>query len=37
VENIYYPGAGLVKFEQYDGSFWNEVFRDGTTVIYEVQ
>ena len=37
VENIYYPGAGLLKFEQYDGAFWTEVFRDGTTVIYEVK
>ena len=36
VENVYYPGAGLLKFEFYDGAFWNEVFRDGTTVIYEV-
>jgi uncharacterized membrane protein len=36
VENIYYPGTGLLKFEAYDGTLWNEVFRDGTTVIYEV-
>ncbi|RJP47474.1 MAG: hypothetical protein C4583_16630 [Anaerolineaceae bacterium] len=37
VESIYYPGEGLLKFEQYDGAYWNEVFRDGTTVIYEVK
>jgi YYY domain-containing protein len=37
VENIYYPGSGLLKFEAYDGILWNEVFRDGTTVIYEVK
>ena len=27
---------GLLKFEQFDGIFWNEVYRDGQTVIYEV-
>ncbi len=27
---------GLAKFEQLDGIFWNEVYRDGETVIYEV-
>ncbi|MFZ5858091.1 MAG: DUF2298 domain-containing protein [Chloroflexota bacterium] len=37
VENIYYPGNGLLKFEAYDGILWNEVFREGTTVIYEVK
>jgi YYY domain-containing protein len=36
VESVYYPGAGLLKFEFYDGAFWNEVFRDGQTVVYEV-
>jgi YYY domain-containing protein len=36
VEAIYYPGAGLLKFETYDGAFWTEVFRDGQTVVYEV-
>jgi uncharacterized membrane protein len=36
VESIYYPGEGLLKFEQYDGQFWTEVFRDGQTAIYEV-
>jgi len=36
VEAIYYPGEGLLKFEQYDGAFWTEVYRDGQTVIYEV-
>jgi uncharacterized membrane protein len=37
VENVYYPGAGLNKFEQYDGTYWTEVFRDGQTVIYQVK
>ncbi len=36
VEQIYYPGQGLEKFETYDGMFWREAFRDGQTVIYEV-
>lgn len=27
---------GLLKFEQFDGFFWQEVYRDGETVIYEV-
>jgi len=27
---------GLLKFEQYDGVFWQEVYRGGDTVIYEV-
>jgi YYY domain-containing protein len=37
VESVYYPGEGLLKFEQYDGTYWSEVFRDGQTVIYEVK
>jgi YYY domain-containing protein len=43
----YIPGApngpvpagspdGLLKFEQFNGIFWREVYRDGQTVIYEV-
>ncbi len=28
--------SGLPKFEQFDGALWNEVFREGETVIYEV-
>jgi len=28
--------SGLDKFEQYNGSLWQEVYRDGQTVIYEV-
>ena len=37
VESIYYPAEGLLKFEQFDGTYWTEVFRDGQTVIYEVK
>jgi uncharacterized membrane protein len=29
-------GNGLSKFEEYDGTYWNAVYRDGRTVIYEV-
>jgi len=27
---------GLAKFEQYDGKYWKEVYRDGNTAIYQV-
>jgi len=36
LEQIYYPGDGLLKFEQYNGTLWKEVFRDRQTAIYEV-
>lgn len=36
MERAYYPGAGLDKFEAYDGVYWKEVFRIHDTVIYEV-
>jgi YYY domain-containing protein len=36
MENAYYPGDGLLKFEQYDGVYWKEVFREKETVIYKV-
>jgi uncharacterized membrane protein len=35
-ERGHYPGPGLDKFEDADGSLWREVYRDGDTVIYEV-
>jgi YYY domain-containing protein len=31
-----YPGPGLDKFEAANGLLWQEVYRDGQTVIYEV-
>jgi hypothetical protein len=38
--NIYLPVDGLpdgfAKFEQFDGTYWREVYRDAHTVIYEV-
>lgn len=36
LERALYPGPGLDKFEALDGSLWQEVYRDGETVIYEV-
>lgn len=36
LERAKYTGDGLTKFETYNGSLWNQVYRDGQTVIYEV-
>ncbi len=36
LERLYYSGAGLNKFEQFNGLHWREVFRYEDTVIYEV-
>jgi YYY domain-containing protein len=36
LERALYPGPGLDKFEQLDGGLWRSVFREGETVIYEV-
>lgn len=36
LERAYYPGDGLLKFEQYDGVYWKSVFSEDQTVIYEV-
>jgi len=35
-ERGHYPGPGLEKFDQGNGSLWQEVYRDGDTVIYQV-
>jgi len=35
-ERGHYPGPGLDKFEQANGILWQEVFRVGESVIYEV-
>ena len=35
-ERALYPGPGLDKFDQLNGSLWKEVYREGETVIYEV-
>jgi uncharacterized membrane protein len=36
LERARYTGEGPDKFDAYNGVFWNEVYRDGQTVIYEV-
>jgi uncharacterized membrane protein len=36
LEQVTYPGPGLDKFPAFVGNLWNEVYRDGDTVIYEV-
>jgi YYY domain-containing protein len=36
LERIYYEEEGLLKFEQYNGTLWQEVYRDVQTVIYKV-
>jgi uncharacterized membrane protein len=36
LEQAYYFGAGLDKFEMQDGVLWREVYRNEWTVIYEV-
>lgn len=35
-ERGHYPGPGLLKFEQGNGSLWRVVYSDGETVIYQV-
>lgn len=35
-ERGHYPGPGLEKFDDAAGLLWQEVYRDGETVIYEV-
>lgn len=37
LERALYTGPGIDKFEAWDGDLWQEVFRDGETVIYEVR
>ena len=36
LEQAKYVGPGLDKFTAYEGQLWHEVFRDGSTIIYEV-
>ncbi len=36
LEQVTYPGPGLDKFPAFNGNLWREVYRDGDTVIYEV-
>ncbi len=37
LERNIYPALGLEKFEAQNGILWQEVYRDGDTVIYEVK
>ncbi len=36
LERAAYPAEGIAKFEEQDGTIWNEIYRDAETVIYEV-
>ena len=36
LEQLYYPGQGLEKFDAYNGTLWREVFHDRQTAIYQV-
>jgi YYY domain-containing protein len=36
LERIFYPESGLSKFQAFEGHLWEEVYRYGETVIYEV-
>lgn len=37
LENLYYPGPGLLKFIENSGKLWDPVFQNETTTIYEVR
>ena len=36
LEQNYYPGDGLLKFEEYNNMLWRMVYQDSETAIYEV-
>ncbi|MBN2119415.1 MAG: glycosyltransferase family 39 protein [Anaerolineales bacterium] len=36
LEQAAYTPEGIAKFEQFDGQYWQAVYRDGNTVIYKV-
>jgi len=36
LEKIFYPGAGLDKFDAYEGQLWERVYQIGETDIYKV-
>jgi len=36
LERIFYPGVGLDKFSAFEGQLWDEVYHQGSTIIYEV-
>jgi uncharacterized membrane protein len=37
LERAEFSPEGIAKFEQFAGQYWQEVYRDGSTVIYEVK
>jgi YYY domain-containing protein len=37
LERITYASGDLQKFETYNGQLWDEIYRDGSTVIYQVK
>ena len=37
LEQAFYPGGGLGKFTAQEGILWDEVYRNGETVIYQVR
>ncbi|HEY9525711.1 MAG TPA: DUF2298 domain-containing protein, partial [Anaerolineales bacterium] len=37
LERAAYTPEGIAKFERLNGSYWQEVYRDGSTAIYEVK
>jgi YYY domain-containing protein len=37
LEHAAYTPEGIAKFEQFEGQYWQEVYRDGQTAIYEVR
>jgi YYY domain-containing protein len=37
LEQAFYPGGGLDKFAAQEGILWDEVYRNGETVIYQVR
>jgi uncharacterized membrane protein len=36
-ESVYYPQEALNKFPAYNGVLWDEIYREGSTVIYRVR
>jgi YYY domain-containing protein len=37
LEQAFYPGVGLAKFQLYEGQLWDAVYRVGSTIIYQVR
>ncbi|MRR31355.1 hypothetical protein EG834_13775 [bacterium] len=36
LERAKFAGPGILRFEEWSGDLWQEVYRDGSTIIYEV-